>query len=175
MKKNLLFPFVYLVLLTICIAGVSASKYQVSSCGADVARVARPVIAIAPISAKLNGTDIPADISAGIALKNLQPGDVLIYDFQIQNYDASANINEVLLRYCVNVNFVPSTSTLPLTYTLTTGGEAYTGTWVSLGYGTNSSQSYELTVTWDADKADSDYTGKTQNVQISVNAEQVDS
>lgn len=174
MKKNLLFPFVYLVLLTVCVAGFSASKYQVSSCGSDVARVARPVIVLAPISAKLNGNDV-TNISDGISLSNLQPGDQLVYDFQIRNYDSNSNINEVLLRYRVIASFVPSTSTLPLTYTLTKGVDTYSGDWVPLGYGSQDSQSFELTVTWDAAQDGEAYIGQSQNIQITVDAEQVDS
>lgn len=172
MKKNLLFPLVYLVLLTICVAGVSFSKYQVSACGTDVARVARPVIIIAPQSATLNGNAI-SNISSGISLSNLQPGDVLVYDFAIQNHDTNGNINEVKLRYNINVSF--SSSTLPLSYTLTNGGTAYSGGWVTLAPGSTDSQAYELTVTWDSAQAGPDYTNQNENVQVTVNVEQVDS
>lgn len=175
MKKNLFFPILYLVLVTICISSISVSKYNVSACGSDVARVARPVIVIAPQSATLNGTPVTVDITNGISLSNLQPGDVLVYDFNIKNTDGSGNVNEVLLRYNVNVSFVPSTQTLPLTYTLTSGGVAYGGTWVTMGYTANTYQQYELTVTWDSAQAGSDYTDQDQSVQITVNAEQMDS
>ena len=174
MKKKLLFPLVYLVLLTICIAGYSASRYQVSACGTDIARVARPIITIVPVSAKLNTTDLTAEqMVGGINLTNLQPGDILVYDFQVCNYDSSMNINEVLLRYSVNA--VLSSADLPLTAALTANGSAYNNEWVTLGYGTQVANSYELTVTWDPTQTDASiYADKSVNVQIKVNAEQLD-
>jgi len=174
MKKNLLFTLVYLVLLTICIGGYSASKYQVSSCGTDIARVAKPIIAIVPVSATFNTTVLTNDqIAGGINLANLQPGDTLVYDFQICNYDSSSNINEVLLRYSVNA--VLSSTDLPLTATLTASGAEYNNGWVTLGYGTQVADNYELTVAWDPAETDASiYADKSVNVQIKVNAEQLD-
>lgn len=174
MKKNLLFTLVYLVLLTICIGGYSASRYQVSSCGTDIARVAKPIITIVPVSATFNKTVLTDDqIAGGINLTNLQPGDTLVYDFQVCNYDNSLNINEVLLRYSVNA--VLSSTDLPLSATLKASGADYNNEWVTMGYGTQVADSYELTVVWDPAKTDATiYADKSVNVQIKVNVQQLE-
>ena len=69
-----------------------------------------------PQYATLNDNLI-TDLSDGININDALPGDVLVYRFDILNFNGD-KINEVLLKYKITVTFTPSTVVLPLDYTL---------------------------------------------------------
>jgi|GEM_PF-1595820 len=181
MKKDLLYPLVYLVLLSICIAGFSVSKYQNSVGGSDSATVARPVVNIVPEDATFTAYDntvttYTADqLVGGITLPNLQPGSTLVYDFKVRNYDDNNNLNQVTMKYRLSAVFEPNSVELPLTADIEPRGSyGAAGGWTPMGYDAPADHEYTLTVTWVASDDSGDYTDKNQNINVTVDAEQVD-
>jgi hypothetical protein len=175
MKKNILIYILYLIILTICVANFSFSRYETSVEGTDEARVAKAVFDCVPVSAVLNGETMTG-ISDGVTVSNAEPGTELIYTFNICNF-SDTDINEVHLNYNIQVEFSPSTPALPLTYTLqTSGGGTYPeGSWVDMGYGTPSFDTYILTVNWDESDDGEEYLDTQQTIKIKMTVEQLDS
>lgn len=177
-KKRYFVYLIYLIMVTLIVTAVSFSRYATTLESSDQVSVAKPVIVYEPVSATLNGDTI-ADISAGIAITDLLPGDELIYNFHIHNFqgvEPNVELNQVFLKYMINVTFNPSTTTLPLTYTIQPA-ELYPsagGDWTYLYYGTQVTHSYTLTVSWDEADNGAIYKDKQQIIQIQIDAEQAD-
>lgn len=172
MKNRSYIFIVYLVLVSLVIAGVSLSRFATTMTGSGGASVGRPVIDLAPVSAALNGAPVPAS-GAGIDIGAMQAGDELVYKFQINNF-RNGITNEVLLKYKISVLFEPASLTMPLTYTLTPDA-AYPsagGGWTLLGFDPAETHGYTLTVGWDAAETDPAYSNQQQLLQIIVNTEQ---
>ena len=175
MKNRLFLYLSYLVLVSFVVTGITFSRYDTVTSGSDEANAAQAVFEYVPISATINGDPI-ADIQNGISVADVKPGDELIYYFDIKNYDGS-NINQVLLKYNIDVSFSPNPTTLPLTYLLTPA-DSYPsagGNWIYLGFDSEETHSYMLMVLWAAADDNPSYIGKQQNVQIQINTEQADS
>ena len=173
-RHNYIF-LLYLVVITFVVTSVSLSRYTKTVDFRDEARVARVVIDYVTISAALNGTPI-MDLSGGLSLTDMEPGDELVYTFEIRNYDGTYQ-NEVKMKYLISVTFDPDPLALPVTYPLTpadTYPSAGSG-WTVMPYAPgNIAHSYTLTITWDEDDIDSGYTGQTQTVQIDIDSQQID-
>lgn len=164
---------VYLIIVTLVVTGVSFSKYGTIVDGTDTARVAKPVLEYVPVSATFRGIPV-GSISGGLSFNDVKPGDELVYIFQIRNFDG-VNLNEVLLKYNINVNVEP-VGELPLTPTITPA-LAYPSagpSWTILGMGENITHSYTLRILWNAAQTGSGYSNKTQTIKITINAEQID-
>ena len=174
MKKNIFIYILYLLILTICVANFSFSRYETSVSGIDEARVARAVFDCVPVSAILNG-EAMTGIDNGVTVSNAEPGTELIYTFNVCNY-SGANFNEVNLHYNIHVELNPSTPALPLTYTLTTGGNTYSeGSWVDMGYSAPQTDTYILTVKWEEAEDGEEFLDTQQTVKIKMTAEQLQS
>lgn len=172
--KRYFIYLVYLLLVTSIVSSVSLSKYAISIGGSDTAVVARPVFSYEPVSATLNGDDIP-DIDVGITHSDIKPGDELVYHFRINNFEGG-DTNQVTLKYLIEVFFDPDTLNLPFSYTLVPA-ETYPsagGGWTYLGFEQTESHSYTLTINWDETDEDPIYQDKQQSIRIEVNAQQVD-
>ncbi len=174
MKKRYFVYLIYLLFVTLTVTSVSLSKYAITMEDSDVASVARPVFLYEPVSATLNGNNVP-DISSGITLTDIMPGDELVYIFRINNFEGGY-INQVTLKYMIEVSFDPPSLNLPFTYTLVPAGTypSAGGDWTYLGFSEEESHSYTLTVYWDEAKEDLIYKNKQQNIEIKVNTQQVD-
>lgn len=117
MKKRYYSYLIYLLVISLVVAAVSFSRYTTTVDGSAQVTVARPVLTYTPRSLTYNNTPI-FEIGEGINLTDVMPGDVLVYEFDIQNYDGSKQ-NQVLLKYLITIIFDPAEpTTLPLTYTL---------------------------------------------------------
>jgi hypothetical protein len=175
MRTRHYFYLAYLIIVSLAVTAVSFSRYSVVVEGSDLARVARPVLVHTPQSLTLNGLPLE-DLGGGINLTNVMPGDVLVYEFDISNFQGE-DTNEVLLKYLITVMFDPADTTLPLTYSLEPGG-AYPsagGGWVYLGFGQQITHSYTLTVSWDESETDPMYTNQQQGINIQISSQQADS
>ena len=175
MKNRALIYLSYLVLVSFVVTGVTFSRYETVLCGSDIANTAQAVIEYVPISATLN--DVPiSNVENGISIGEAKPGDELVYYFDINNYNNS-DINQVLLKYKINISFDPSSTTLPLTYYLMPAEsyESAGGSWIYLGFGSEETHSYMLIVSWDELSNGEEYLSQQQNIQIELDAEQVDS
>jgi hypothetical protein len=151
------------------------SRYTNSVSGIQNVTVAQMIAEYVPDSATLNG--VPVTVAeSGIALDDMRPGDVLIYHFNIENYK-DADINKVLLKYSIEVSPSPEPAAIPLNYILSPDDacESAGDNWTYMGYGTEETHGYTLTVTWDASAIDPAYMSRQQNIQVRVNIEQVDS
>lgn len=165
--KNAYIYLSYLLLITSVVTGISLSRYSKIVSGSDTAMVAKIVVKYVPVSAALNGNPV-ADLSGGISLTDLKQGDVLVYNFDVRNYDGTSR-TQVAFRYKITISFNPSVKVLPLTYTLSpSSGES----WTSMGLGSDESDSYTLTVTWPA--ASGGVSNQAQEVLVTVDYEQVD-
>lgn len=175
MKKNIFVYILYLIILTICVANFSLSRYETSVTGTDEARVAKAVFDCVPVSAVLNGEALTG-ISDGVTVSNAEPGTELIYTFNICNFSGTET-NEVHLNYNIQVEFSPSTPALPLNYTLQkAGGGSYSeGSWVDMGCGTPSLDTYILTVNWAKSDDGEEYLDTQQTIKIKMTVEQLDS
>lgn len=173
MRRMLPFYIVYLIIVTMVVTGVSFSKYGTIVDGADSARVARPVLDYVPMSATFNGTPI-GELSGGMTFNEVQPGDTLVYNFEIRNFEGT-NLNEVLLKYYIDIAVEP-VGVLPLDTTLTPGGSypAAGSGWIILGMGSHITHSYALTISWNAGTTGSEYSEKEQSIKITINAQQID-
>ena len=172
MKTKYYIYIVYLLVITLAVTAVSFSKFSAAVEGSHTVEVARPTIAYIPQSLTIDGNPV-ADISGGISLTDLRPGDTLVYKFDIRNYEGS-NTNEVLLKYLIAVVFDPAETILPLTYTLVPD-DSYSsagGGWTYMGYGTQITHSYTLTVTWDESDQGAAYLDQQQSIQIVINTQQ---
>lgn len=176
MNFKKLYPLllIYLVIITLGVTAVSLSRFTTVTGTKSTVSVAKPIFAYEPVAATLSGVSI-ATTESGISLENIEAGDVLQYQFKVNNYKA-VNASQVLLKYKVNVIFDPITSSLPLTYTLAPGG-SYTPAgdgWTYMGFGSQISHSYMLTVNWPLTSTSAIYDNKHQTVRIEINAEQAD-
>lgn len=173
MRRMLPFYVVYLIIITMVVTGVSFSKYGTIVDETDAARVARPVLDYVPISATFKGTPI-GELSGGMTFNDVQPGDELIFHFEIRNYK-NENLNEVLLKYKIEISIEPE-GELPLLSTLTPDDSyaAAGGGWIFLGMGSPVSHLYTLTIVWDSGTTGSEYSEKEQSIKITINAEQID-
>ncbi len=175
MKKGYIVYLVYLLMVTVVVAAVSLSKFSTTGEGTDTVAIAKPILNYLPQSAERNGTEL-LDIDSGLNVSDLLPGDILVYHFDIVNFE-NGNLNQVLLKYKVTVEFSPVLPNLPLTYTLEpavaydSAGDGY----VYLGFGEQIAHSYTLTITWDETYAGSTYLDKQQTLQVKIEAVQVDS
>ncbi len=175
MKNRLVVYLFYLVLVSFAATGVSFACFETAISGSDEANVAQAVIKYVPLTATLNGAEITG-IDNGLSISEVKPGDLLVYTFNVTNFK-DANINQVLLKYKIDVYFNPSTKELPLTYTLYPS-DTYSsagGGWTYMNYGAQETHNYTLTVSWDAAEDGGEYIGKEQSIQILIEAEQVDS
>lgn len=162
---------IYLCVVTLVMTVVSFSRYSTTVEGGDLAAVAAPVIDYIPVSAQFNGDAIDI-IGEGIVLSGLEPGDELIYVFDISNNDGTRQ-NQVLLKYKIAVTFDPDPKTIPLTYTITPAMEYQgTGEWTFLGFDGLETHSYTLTVLWSGEEDDMSYFDKEQQIEITINTEQ---
>jgi hypothetical protein len=175
MRKRVYAYLIYLILITLLVTAVSFSRYATLVTGSEEAGVAGMVIEYVPVSATLNG-DTVSSISNGIMVNNVTPGTVLVYHFNIRNYEGS-NLNQVLMKYHITVSFDPDPKEIPLTYDLAPGGtyNSAGGGWTYLGFEEQETHSYTLTVTWEESENDPSYASKTQQVLIEIDSEQVDS
>jgi len=175
MKKRYYFYLIYLIVTALVVTAVSFSRYSTTVEGGAQVTVARPVLTYTPRSLTYNGSPV-ADISGGINLSNVMPGDILVYEFDIKNYQ-DTNENQILLKYLITVVFDPAVTTLPLSYTLAPGGTypSAGGDWVYLGFGAQITHSYTLTVSWDEAEIDPSYTNQQQGILIQINSQQADS
>jgi len=167
MKKRYLVYLGYLLLLTLALTAVSMSQFRTTVQSSGQVSVARPVLRYVPVSLTLNGTTVEGSGNE-ISLSNLKPGDTLVYQFNINNFEGSLK-NQVKLQYRVSVTSSPTETALPLTYTLNPGG----GAWTSLGFGSDITHAYTLTVNW-PEGATGDYANKAQTIQIRIDSEQAD-
>jgi len=175
MKGRTSLYFTYVLVISILLTGISLSRFSKSVTGGDFARVARVVFEYVPVSATLNGD--PVSVEGGIDVSDAQPGDVLVYVFELRNYDGTYT-NQVLLKYNISVKFDPAPGNLPLTYTVTPASTLYPPVgdgWTYMGFDGQTTHSYTLTVNWDDTDVDPIYLDKQQTIQIEVSAEQVDS
>lgn len=175
MKARHYLYVIYLIIVTLIVTGVSFSRYSTTITTSSTAVVAAPVLNYKVVSAKLNGDDLTLN-SESINLENVLPGDELVYQFEINNFDDSepGKINQVLLRYKLLVEFDPSEKQLPLSYDLESDQQSSLSPdeWIYLGFGTQETHGYTLTVTWDEDESGDIYEDQSQTVKIEVLAEQ---
>jgi len=164
----------YALIVSILLTGISLSRFSKAVSLGSFARVARAVFEYVPVSATLNGA--PVSIESGIDISEAQPGDVLVYTFQVRNFDDTFT-NQVLLKYNISIVFDPEPSNLPLTYAVTPEGlyPPVGDGWVYMGFDGQITHIYTLTVTWDEAEVDPAHLSQQQTIQIRVKAEQVDS
>ena len=173
--SNLHIYLLYLVVITFVITSVSLSRYTKIVELQDEAKVARVVVKYVPISAALNGAPI-TNLSEGLSLSDMGPGDEVVYTFEIRNYDGEIQ-NQVKMKYMIDITFDPEPPVLPLTFNLLPAASypsAGSG-WTTLSYGPgNISQSYTLTINWDEGAVAPGYIGQAQTVKIDISSEQMD-
>lgn len=174
MRKRYYVYITYLLIVTLIVTAVSFSRYSTTVEGEGAVTVAKPVISYVPGSAALNGQPV-ADISGGIELSDIKAGDVLVYKFEIHNYENS-DINQVLLQYRLSVSRYPETPDLPLDYSLVPDGTyaQAAGGWTYMGFGEEIVHGYTLTVSWDAGHNDPAYNDKEQKLQITIDTQQAE-
>lgn len=173
MKYRLLICVAYLVLLSFIGTALCFSRYEAIDYGSDKTNAAQAVIEYVPVNAALNGVSLP-DITSGINVSDVKPGDVLICNFEIRNYKGTT-MNEVLLKYHINVSFSPEQEAIPFSYTLTPA-DSYPSAgddWSYLNYGSAQTHSYTLKVIWQAADTDEKYLNRQQSVRIAVDCQQV--
>ncbi|MFA5528935.1 MAG: hypothetical protein WC996_10020 [Peptostreptococcales bacterium] len=177
-KKRYYAYLLYLIIVTLIVTGVSFSRYQTIVESSATASVAKPVLAYVPVSATLNGVEL-TKIQAGIDVSEVLPGDELVYQFKIRNFEGTESnieVNQVLLKYIIHVTFDPSVPNLPLTYDIEPTGvyPSAGGNWTYLSFGSQITHSYTLTVSWDESEIDPIYKDKQQSIHIQIDAEQAD-
>ena len=174
MKKRLPIILAYLLVVTFAVTGASFARFRTTGSVSDSATVAKVAFDYVPMSATLNGEPI-FTIDGGISVGNVQPGSVLIYTFQVRNYQG-ANLSQVLLKYSISVSFDPSARVIPLTYSLTPN-DTYPSNgsgWYYMTPGSQKTQSFTLTVLWASSDSQETLTGQSQSVRIKVDAQQAD-
>ncbi len=174
MRKYYIY-LMYLIVITFVVTTVSFSKYLSTVGGGGSVTVAVPVIEYIPVSATFNGVPISGITGGGIVLNGLEPGDELIYNFNILNHNDTKQ-NQVLLKYDISVSFDPDPQVIPLTYTLSPAAiYSSQGEWTYLGYAYQETHSYTLTVLWGGEMYDTAYLNKEQLIEIRIDSEQADS
>jgi hypothetical protein len=106
MKKKYYIYLIYLSVVTLVVTVVSVSRYNSTVEGGGSAVVAVPVIAYIPVSATFNGDPLTDITDGGLDISGFQPGDELVYNFNVSNYDGTRQ-NQVLLKYDISVSFDP--------------------------------------------------------------------
>lgn len=172
MKNHLYILLTYLVLISLVIAGISMSRYETTMTGSGESVIGAAVIDYVPRSATLNGEPITSS-SGGINISNMNPGDEVVYEFDIKNFKDN-NLNRVLLKYKISVILDPVTKTIPLTSVITPGGtyQAAGDGWVLLGHASEETHSYTLTITWNEGELDTAYLNQQQMLKLKIEAEQ---
>jgi len=172
MKNHIYIFLTYLVLISLVIAGISMSRYETTMTGSGESVIGAAVIDYVPRSATLNGEPITSS-SGGISISDLNPGDEVIYEFDIKNFKDD-NLNRVLLKYKISVILDPVTQTIPLDYTLTPSGtyQAAGDGWVLLGHASEETHSYTLSIVWDEEAIDPGYLNQQQMLKLKIEAEQ---
>ncbi len=175
MRKRHYFYLIYIIVVSLVVTAVSFSRYSTTVEGGTQVTIAKPVLDYIPGSLSLNG--IPLEGSGeGISLTDVMPGDVLVYEFDIKNYTAEDD-NQVLLKYLITTIFDPDPTVLPLDYTLiadATYSSAGDG-WTYMGFGSQITHGYTLTVSWDEGEIDPGYMNQGQSIEIRINSQQADS
>lgn len=164
-----------MIVVSLVVTAVSFSRYSTTVEGSAQVTVAKPVLAYTAGSLELNGVPLVTS-GGGISLTDVQPGDELVYQFDIKNTDG-IDQNQVLMKYVVSVVFDPDPTVLPLSYTLEPAATypSAGGSWKYLGFGAPITHSYTLTVTWDEAEVDPGYMDKSQDIQVQINSQQADS
>lgn len=172
MLKRIHAYLIYFILISASVTAVSFSCYASTLSSSDAAAVARLVFRHIPESVYFNGS--PMDLGSGLSVE-AEPGDELVYTFSIVNYDGQ-HMNQVLLRYNINVAAQPHSGALPLTYTITPSGSyPADGTgWTYIGYTDAETHIYTLRVKWDEEERNPEYKGQTQTIFVEIDAVQVD-
>lgn len=173
--SNLHIYLLYLVVITFVITSVSLSRYTKIVELRDEAKAARVVVKYVPISATLSGVPI-TDLSEGLSFTDMEPGDEVVYTFEIRNYDGELQ-NQVKMKYLIDVTFDPAPPVLPLTFNLVPAASypSAGSSWTALSYGPgNIAHSYTLTINWDEDAVAPGYIGQAQTVKIDISSEQMD-
>lgn len=173
MKKNYYVYLMYLIVLTLMVTAVSFSRYATVISTGAVALVAKPVVRYVPASASFNGESLN-NVTGGISLTDVLPGDELVFEFDITNFDGDDQ-NQVLMKYRVSVAFDPQEPALPLEYALEPLEEypPAGGGWVFMGFQEPTIHRYRLTVSWDESYDNPAYMGQEQSIQIIIDAQQV--
>ena len=174
MRERIYIYLAYLLMLSFLLTGISLSRYSKSIPASSQAKVAQAVFEYVPVSATLNGVPV-SPIESGINISGAMPGDVLVYIFDIRNFDGE-NMNQVLLKYDISVIFSPDPGALPLEYEVVPAAsyQSAGGTWTLMHFGVEETHSYTLTVTWDEEESAPEYVSQTQTMQIQIDVEQVD-
>ena len=162
-------------MVSLVVTAVSFSRYSTTVEGGTQVTIAKPVLDYIPGSLTLNGVPLEGS-GGGISLTDVMPGDVLVYEFDIKNYTEDAD-NQVLLKYVITAVFDPDPTVLPLEYTLVPDA-AYSSAgdgWIYLGFGSQVTHSYTLTVSWDEGEVDPGYVNQAQSIEIRINSQQADS
>lgn len=172
MKNHIYIFLTYLVLISLVIAGISMSRYETTMTGSGESVIGTAVIDCVPRSATLNGEPITTS-SGGISVSDLNPGDEVVYVFDIKNFKDD-NLNRVLLKYKVSVILDPETLTIPLNYTVTPGGtyQAAGDGWILLGHASEETHSYTLTIVWAEGANNPIYLNQQQMLRLKIEAEQ---
>lgn len=160
---------VFLLLLTMLATGVSFAKYVTTVTGSGTVSVARPVVKyVKSDTALLNNTAV----SWPGGLSSLKPGDTIVYQFAVQNFDGGLQ-NEVTMKYRLSLDHPGNT--LPLDYTITSAnaGTPVDG-WYTIGFGGNATHTFTLTMTWPGSMNGDAYKNKQQPMSIRLEAHQVD-
>ncbi len=175
MKKRVHIYLIYLALISFVVTGVSFSRYSSSVDGSDNAAAAKVVVEYLPISMTKNGVPMTVD-EGGLSVGDLKPGDVLIYHFNINNFNG-LNSNQVLIKYSISVIFNPDPVMIPLTYDVTPDGtyQSAGANWTYMGFGAQETHSYTLTISWNENDNDPEYLSQQQDIQIQISSVQADS
>lgn len=172
MKNRLYIILTYLLLTSLITAGISMSYFKTTMTGSGEAVIGHPVIDYVPVSATLNG-ELITDFGGGINIADLTAGSEMVYKFNINNYK-NGDINEVLLKYRISVSFDPDPKTIPLTYTLIPDDiyQSAGDGWILLGYTSEKTHRYTLTIRWDEADIDPVYLNQQQKLRLKIDAEQ---
>lgn len=175
MRKRIHIYIIYLALFSFVVTGVSLSRYSRSIAGSDQVRAARAVIEYNPVNMTLNGVPMGAP-GDGFSLSDMGPGDELSYRFNVTNFNGEYS-NQTLMKYSIAVIFDPDPPAIPVEYEVRPD-DLYpsAGTnWTYIGFESEETHSYTLTVTWEKNEIDPKYLDRQQSIQIQIHAEQVDS
>jgi hypothetical protein len=175
MKKRVPIYIIYLALFSFIVTGVSLSRYSKSVADSNNVAAAKTIVEYIPVSTTLNGVPITAK-EGGLSVSDMKPGDVLVYHFNVTNF-IGEDINQTLMKYCINVIFDPEPALIPVEYILSPDGiyPSAGENWTYISFESEETHGYTLTVTWDEALNDPEYLNQQQDIQIQINAEQVDS
>ncbi|MDD4565907.1 MAG: hypothetical protein PHE79_10605 [Eubacteriales bacterium] len=175
MKKKYYIYLIYLSVVTLVVTVVSVSRYSSTVEGGGSAVVAVPVIEYIPVSATFNGDPLTGVTGGGLVISGFQPGDELVYHFNISNHDGTRQ-NQVLLKYDISVSFDPDPQVIPLTYTISPAAIYQSqGEWTYLGFNGHETHSYTLTVLWNDNQYGTSHLNQEQLIEIKIDSEQADS